>query len=155
MIIGSEYCNNVFILLCIIFLLIALIHFFWALGGKWGFDKVLPTKENGERLFTPKRIHSFLVGVGFMVIIFLLGEQLAPKSGVVIPYAEYLLYFIAAIFFLRAVGEFKYVGFFKKIKNTSFAKSDTWFFSPLCLLISILILMLIYGDCRIMPFVHF
>jgi hypothetical protein len=34
------------------------------------------------------------------------------------------------------MGEFNYVGFFKKVKDTEFAKWDTKLFSPLCLLIS-------------------
>ena len=65
---------------------------------------------------------------------------------------KYILYFLIAVFFLRALGDFKYIGFFKKIRNTSFAKSDTWFFSPLCLLISLLILMFLHGECGFIPF---
>jgi hypothetical protein len=47
-------------------------------------------------------------------------------------------YIIAIGFLLRAVGDFKYVGFFKKIKVTQFATYDTKYFSPLCVVISIL-----------------
>jgi hypothetical protein len=43
----------------------------------------------------------------------------------------------AAVFFARTVGDFKYVGLFKKIKGTHFSKYDTWFYSPLCLFLSL------------------
>ncbi len=40
------------------------------------------------------------------------------------------------VFLVRAVGEFKLVGLFKRVRGTSFARWDTWLFSPLCLGIS-------------------
>ena len=51
-------------------------------------------------------------------------------------YFRYGDMFIGLLFLMRAVGDFKYVGFFKSIRETSFAKMDSRFFSPLCLLIS-------------------
>jgi len=45
---------------------------------------------------------------------------------------------ITGIFLLRAIGEFRYVGFFKKIKTTPFGQRDTKYYSPLCLLIGIM-----------------
>lgn len=51
-------------------------------------------------------------------------------------YVRYGDLFISILFFIRAVGDFKFVGFFKSIRETSFAKMDSKFFSPLCLLIS-------------------
>ncbi|WP_367946795.1 DUF3995 domain-containing protein [Leptospira santarosai] len=46
---------------------------------------------------------------------------------------------LSAMFLFRAIGDFRLVGFFKKIRGTKFAKNDTAFFSPLCLLLSILL----------------
>jgi hypothetical protein len=45
---------------------------------------------------------------------------------------------IPAIFLIRAIGDFKYVGFTKKVKSSTFAELDTKFFSPLCLVIAAL-----------------
>ncbi len=36
----------------------------------------------------------------------------------------------------RAVGDFKYVGFFKKLRDSRFATLDSWLYSPLCLLLA-------------------
>lgn len=39
------------IILFLIFLCIATIHFYWAVGGKWGNDAVLPTKADESTKF--------------------------------------------------------------------------------------------------------
>ncbi len=44
---------------------------------------------------------------------------------------------IAFVFLLRAVGDFRYVGFFKKAGNDVFSRMDTALYSPLCLIFSI------------------
>lgn len=117
---------------------LGLIHFNWVVGGKFGFAESLPTKENGERVLNPKKIDSGIVGVGLTMF----GLYYILKSGLInvnIPdwITEYGGWIIPSIFILRAIGEFKYVGFFKRIKQTDFGRLDTKFFSPLCLLIGI------------------
>jgi hypothetical protein len=37
----------------------------------------------------------------------------------------------------RAIGEFKYVGFFKRVRDSKFARLDTLLYSPLCLLLAV------------------
>ncbi|WP_422091165.1 DUF3995 domain-containing protein [Tenacibaculum ovolyticum] len=54
------------------------------------------------------------------------------------------LYVVLAVFFIRSIGDFNYVGFFKKTKNTMFAKNDTNYFSPLCLFLSIIGVIILY-----------
>jgi hypothetical protein len=53
---------------------------------------------------------------------------------------------ISVLFFLRAIGEFRYVGFFKSVTATTFAHWDTWAFSPLCLFISIAAALVAYYE---------
>lgn len=127
------------ILLSVIFIILGLIHFTWAFGGKWGLEKTLPTKESGERVLNPKKFDSAVVGLvlTFFGLLYLL------KSGLlildipiwIITYGSWI---IPSIFILRAIGDFKYIGFFKKIKNTEFGKTDLKIFSPLCLVIGII-----------------
>ena len=45
---------------------------------------------------------------------------------------------LALVFMLRAVGNLRTFGFFKKIAGTPFSRWDTWLYSPLCLLIALL-----------------
>ena len=127
------------ILLSSIFILLGIVHLNWVFGGKFGFTESLPTKKSGERVLNPKRIDSAIVGTGLT----LFGIFYIFKSGLVDYYlsTSILMYggwIIPGIFILRAIGEFQYVGFFKKIRTTNFGKLDTKFISPLCLVIGIL-----------------
>lgn len=127
------------ILLGIIFIGLGIIHFNWVIGGKFGFSESLPTKENGERVLNPKKMDSAIVGIGltaFGIFYFLKSGlvELNPPEWIM----KYGSWIIPSIFLLRAIGEFKYVGFFKNVKKTDFAKWDTKLFSPLCLAIAII-----------------
>lgn len=122
-----------------IFLILGLIYVYWTLGGEFGFAQSLPTNEEGERLLNPKKVDSAIMGLG----LFLFALFYIFKSGIIdhnMPdwVMKYGGWIIPSIFILRAIGDFKYVGFFKKLKDTDFAKRDTKFFSPLCLIIGIL-----------------
>lgn len=68
-----------------------------------------------------------LFGVFYLIkvdlIAFVLPEIVMKAASWVIP----------IIFLFRAMGDFKYVGFFKKVTSTSFAKRDSSYYSPLCL----------------------
>ncbi len=123
----------------IILIILSGIHFNWAFGGKWGFEKALPTNENGKKVLNPKRIDSAIVGLGLLIfaIFYLLKVGLITLE---IPnwIMNYGGWFIAAVFIARAIGEFKYIGFFKKIKNTNFGKLDSKYYSPLCLIIGLI-----------------
>lgn len=121
------------LLLILILFVIALLHFYWALGGKWGLEKSIPSKEDGTLLFVPTPFQCAIVGFGLLAImlfIFLSALQLFFPSWVF----KYSFLTLGGIFTLRAIGDFNYVGFFKKVKNTTFGKLDSKIFSPLCLL---------------------
>lgn len=126
------------IFLSIILIGLGMIHFNWVIGGTFGFAASLPTNENGKRILNPKKTDSAIVGMGLTVF----GVFYLLKSGLldynlpewVITYGSWI---IPIIFLLRAVGEFKYVGFFKRVKHTDFGRLDTTFFSPLCLVIGV------------------
>ena len=42
---------------------------------------------------------------------------------------------IAVLMFARAIGDSELVGFFKKVGGSRFARLDTYFYSPLCLVL--------------------
>ena len=122
-----------------ILLLLAGVHFNWAFGGKWGFESALPTNEQGKKVLNPRWFDSFIVALGLT----LFAAYFLIKAGFLsVKIPTWLLHhfgwIIATIFLGRAAGEFKYVGFFKKIKTTAFASADSKYFSPLCFLIAIL-----------------
>jgi hypothetical protein len=49
----------------------------------------------------------------------------------------WLSYALAAGLLARAAGEFKYVGFFKRVRGSRFATLDSVVYSPLCLLLAV------------------
>jgi len=49
-----------------------------------------------------------------------------------------LLIAMMIVFAARAVGDFKYMGFFKSVKGTKFALWDTRMYSPLNVVLSVL-----------------
>ncbi|MBW3466637.1 DUF3995 domain-containing protein [Arthrospiribacter ruber] len=123
-----------------IFLILSSIHFYWVFGGKWGGDAVLPTKDDDStKVLTPSILPSLIVALGLLGI----GLLVLIISGIIsldIPHwlNNYGLWVISGIFLLRAIGDFNYVGFFKKINQTKFGRNDTKYFSPLCLIIGVL-----------------
>jgi hypothetical protein len=55
------------------------------------------------------------------------------------------IFILAILFALRAMGDFHYVGFFKKVKSTPFALYDTKYFSPFCLYLSLSLAFIVYN----------
>jgi len=127
-------------ILCLIFIILGAFHFYWFFGGTWGVNKVIPTKATELSSLSIPKIATLMVGLSFVfsTLIYLIKPGLINLQ---LPnwLINYGCWFIPIIFILRAIGEFNYVGFFKRIKNTEFAKADSKIFSPLCLIIGILI----------------
>ena len=116
----------------IILIVIALFHFYWALGHKRGLDKAIATGIKGQTTLNPPKVLTALVGIfllGFSYIAYILAQ--GHHDNMIV----YMGWTIGIIFILRAIGEFNIVGIFKKIKGTLFAKYDTYLYIPLCLFI--------------------
>lgn len=122
----------------IIFLFLSLLHIYWAFGGIWAKKHTLPVKLSGELALKPSNFGTLIVGLGLSLFAFItlantgLADQLIERR-----YIHIATYLIAGIFCLRAIGDFKYVGLMKSIKGTDFAKQDTRYFVPLCLVLSL------------------
>lgn len=132
----------------IIFLFLAFLHIYWAFGGTWALENALPVCSSGERALSPSKTGTFIVGIGLAIFAFIT----VANTGIVgrfIPmdYIHIATYFIAAIFSLRAIGDFKYIGMMKSVKGTGFAKEDNRTYIPLCLLISLFSLSIPLMSC--------
>ena len=139
------------ILLAVIFAVISLFHLYWAAGGKFGTSVAVPTvaaSSRGKmRAFEPSAFGTVLVAFAFLLAIAVILGQLR-FLGDILPHRIFRwgTWAIALVFFLRAIGEFRLVGFFKRVSDTPFAHWDTWLFSPLCLFIAVVALILAYTD---------
>jgi hypothetical protein len=121
----------------VIFILISLLHIYWALGGKWGTGAVFPELENRAAVFKPPPIATLVVAGGLLGFAFVHAAALCLFPFITAYYLGICLIIIATIFALRAIGDFKYVGLFKKKKTGAFAQNDSRYYVPLCLLISL------------------
>ncbi|SFE27870.1 Protein of unknown function [Paenibacillus algorifonticola] len=121
-----------------ILLLLSAIHVYWAFGGKWGASAALPTKANSQQMLFLPGIGATLVVAGLLLcsalVLFIQGDVLPFLSGS--PFIKWSCWACAAAFTLRTIGDFNYVGIFRKVRSTRFAKFDLYLFTPLCLLLS-------------------
>lgn len=132
------------VLLFLVFLFLSLLHFYWAFGGKWGTEGVYPTPDAQTPPRNPGIRSTLIVAFGlFGFSIFYLIKVNIIFIELPLWIEKYGLWILAAIFMVRAIGDFKYLGFFKKIKNTKFGQNDTRYFAPLCFLIGVLTLVMI------------
>ena len=122
-----------------IFILLSLLHFYWAFGGVNWLHEVLPTSSNGLNKMNPGIAATLIVAFGLLLLAIITAGNLGLFNRYLKrKYFSYGALLIAIIFFLRALGDFKFIGFFKTIKSTRFAINDTQIFSPLCLFVSLL-----------------
>jgi hypothetical protein len=92
----------------------------------------------GKPLFVPSRRATALVGVALLLFACLVGATAGLlEAGIPVRVLSWLCNGLALGLLARAIGEFKYVGFFKRVRDTRFARLDTLLYSPLCLLLAI------------------
>lgn len=123
--------------LIVVFVALAATHVYWALGGRRGSAAAVPSVD-GRPLFTPSRGATLGVAAALVaaaVVIAGVQEWIAiPVPAMAVRGATFA---IALLFALRAVGNFRSVGFFKRPSNSAFASRDTLVYSPLCLGIAV------------------
>lgn len=118
------------------------IHVFWALGGEWGTQAAIP-QVAGRRVLHPSALMTLSVAAALFIAALLV---LARAGFVATTLAPSLFVWptrlLGVVFIARAVGEFRLVGFFKRVRGTTFARWDSFVFSPLCLVLGSSILWL-------------
>ncbi|MET3446438.1 DUF3995 domain-containing protein [Ralstonia sp. 1138] len=124
---------------CAVLAFLGLTHLYWAAGGRAGKQAAVPS-SNGAPLFKPSALGTALIGL----ILLAMAAWVAAASGTLVaPIPQGALrigaFALAAVFTLRAVGDFRYVGFFKRVRGSVFAQRDTWMYSPLCVVLAGLI----------------
>ncbi len=111
---------------------IAVLHVYWAAGGRWAIDGAVPVLDEAPG-FVPGRLATIAVAVALAVFAL---AVLAAAEVIALPWspnvAKTLVALGGAAFVLRAIGEGRYVGFFKRRVGTLFARRDTVIYTPLC-----------------------
>jgi hypothetical protein len=119
------------------FALLSLWHVYMAIRPTSGASGAVPSVE-GKPLFVPSRRATLAVAV---VLLMFAGLVAATGRLVFVgmpPVAlTWLSYALACGLLARAVGDFRYVGFFKRVRDSRFATLDTRVYSPLSLVLAV------------------
>jgi hypothetical protein len=134
------------IVLAVIFALLSFLHLYWAGGGRFGRGAAIPT-AGGQRLLHPSPFGTILVAAALFAAMLVVLGRLKIWGAVVPRWIFYLgTWVISLLFLLRTIGDFRYVGFFKSVYGTDFARWDTILFSPLCLFIAVAAFLISYNE---------
>jgi len=125
---------------------ISVLHIYWAFGGRWGTAAVIPIKKGEQQpIFKPRKLGTLLVAVlillASIMLIFQAGYLESLQTNALTKIGSIVC---ATVFMIRAIGDFNYLGFFKKIKHSQFARYDTWIYSPLCLFLGLTYIILLF-----------
>ena len=130
-----------------IFLLLSIIHIYWASGGKWARNAAVPADRKGKRVFRPRPASTLMIAAALFFFALITIANVAAFNNLVdsriIHYGNWT---IGIIFLLRAIGDFNYFGFAKRIRHTDFALYDTRIYSPLALGIATISFVIIFWN---------
>ncbi len=116
---------------------LSLVHVYWLFGGQAGRLAAIP-EVDGQPMFQPSVLATLVVAIGLalcaVVIAAAAGMCTLPLSQTVL---VWLTRALVVVLLLRAIGDFRLVGFFKRVRDTHFARLDTVVYSPLCLALAI------------------
>ncbi|MGW8958586.1 DUF3995 domain-containing protein [Paenibacillus sp. NPDC055715] len=119
-------------------------HVYWAVGGKRGSKAAIPSTGTAL-LFEPSK-----TGTAIVAILLAIAAWFVLELGGVTQFLLFNSFYsygaglLSCLFILRSIGDFRWVGFFKRKKGTVFAKWDSLLYSPLCFLLGTAILMIMF-----------
>mgnify|MGYP001285303821 CR=1 FL=1 len=123
--------------LIVVFVGLSLVHVYWCVGGRLGQFEAIP-EIDGQLVFQPSAMAMLVVAIGLalcaVVVAATAGMLTLPLPHTVL---AWLTRALAVVLLVRAIGDFRLVGFFKRIRHSHFARLDTTVYSPLCLALAI------------------
>lgn len=125
-----------------ILVILSLIHFYWAFGGKSGVEGTIPERFK-ESFFNPENsvkntIATLVVAFGLLVLAFIVSSNYLDLEYIIeASWTTIGTRAIGIVFLLRAIGDFNILGLFKKPSTSLFARNDTRLYVPLCFFIGV------------------
>jgi hypothetical protein len=116
---------------------IGALHVYWGIVGVSERSAALP-EVNGKPVFTPPRAACFAVAGALVIasaLVLWCGHVL--RSPIPAQLVTVGTVGVGCVFLLRAIGDFRLVGFFKRVRGSPFAAWDTALFSPLSLALGV------------------
>jgi hypothetical protein len=125
---------------------LSVLHIYWGLGGRAARSAAVP-EVAGRPSFTPTKWATFAVAAALLfaaIVVAMAGRLLG--SDIPAPLTRLLACGLAATFIARGVGDFRLVGLFKRVRDTRFARLDSWVYAPLCLALGAAVAYIAYND---------
>jgi hypothetical protein len=139
---GKQLSSVVALVVALVLALLGGLHVFWALGGPWGKQAAIP-EAGGRPALRPSALMTFGVAAALFIAALLVLARVGFVATALAPsFFVWPTLLLGVAFIARAVGEFRLVGFFKRVRGTTFARWDSFVFSPLCLVLGSSILWL-------------
>lgn len=125
--------------LCVAILVVAAaFHLYWGCGGKRGIGVAVPQHQDGKPIFLVGAAGAITVGALLLGVAALVTAlAIAPPLSMPRHWLRIGLGLSSSIFLARALSWSRFVGLFKSIRTTEFARYDTWLYSPLCLVLGL------------------
>ena len=113
------------------------LHVWWAIRGRCVPARVLPERPGKDPVPRPTP------GMTLMVAAALGAAGFAVAGFLVVggPLLRVVVLGLALVFAARAVGDFAFVGIFKRVRGTEFARYDAALYTPLCLALGLALLL--------------
>jgi hypothetical protein len=124
------------------------LHVYWAAGGRLLLPQTVPSRPaTKEPTFEPGRLGAGIVALALAHALFTLGAAFglwgAPWSPDATRYSAYVW---TGLFVVRVVGDFRWLGLFKRVRGTPFARADDWVFTPICAIVGIAFVVALSGS---------
>ncbi|MFN2425797.1 MAG: DUF3995 domain-containing protein [Candidatus Binatia bacterium] len=116
---------------------LATVHFYWGLCCIDGRPMLVPELD-GKPAYKPRNSDYLDVASALVlacVIVAARGEVV--HSPMPVAWTNTATFAVGAVLIARAIGDFRFVGFFKRVHDTRFAEWDTRLFSPVSLLLGV------------------
>jgi hypothetical protein len=127
-----------------VFVILALMHAYWAFSGQAGSLAAVP-EVHDRPAFVPSAAATFAVAIGLAGCAVLVAASAGfILSTVPAGWVTSLAMALALGLFGRAIGDFRLVGFFKRVRGTRFARLDNTVYSPLCLVLALAVFYVAY-----------
>jgi len=120
---------------------LTIMYIYWFIGGKNSIQYFFPSNSSLRRnRVKPKKWKLFLTAIVLAAMTWLNVEQIEYFVINPVLHEEVFLWgnrIISIIFLLRAFGNFTYIGFTKTFRDSTYAKLDTYIYSPACILVAV------------------
>jgi len=104
-------------------------------------------ERNGEPIFRPGPASTLLVAglLALAALLVLAHAERGPAAALPRWIVAVGAPVTAVVLLARAIGDFRYIGFFKRVRDTRFARLDTRIYSPVALMLGIATAVVAWG----------